>query len=215
VKRFKRLFKYAIVLLLVLAPLTFLWSWWVSRQMEPFIYTDAALIPERHAGLLLGTSRYSSKGVVNLYYRYRLRAAADLLLRGKIKFIILSGDNSTMYYNEPTTMKRDLANLGVPDSNLVEDFAGFRTLDSVVRSKKVFGQDSVVIISQRWHVERALFIARSRGIKAIGFCAADVDRNYGFKTQVREHFARIKLFIDLYILNKQPKFLGEPVYIPE
>lgn len=183
--------------------------------MSAYIYSDVAKMPKRHAGLLLGTSRYTTQGEVNLYYRYRLQAAADLLLSEKIKFIILSGDNSTVYYNEPNTMKRDLVKFGVPDSNLVQDFAGFRTLDSVVRSKKVFGQDSVVIISQRWHVERALFIARHRGIAAIGFCAKDVSRNYGFKTRVREHFARIKLFVDLYILNKQPKFLGEPVYIPE
>lgn len=213
-KRLKRLFKYLLIAFLVLAPLTFLWSWWVGHEMAPYIYDDAAEMPQRHAGLLLGTSRYSTNGDINLYYRYRLTAAADLLLKEKIKFIILSGDNSTMYYNEPNTMKRDLVKFGVPDSNLIQDFAGFRTLDSVVRSKKVFGQDSVVIISQRWHVERALYIAHARGINAIGFCATDVNRSYGFKTQVREHFARIKLFVDLYLLNKQPKFLGEPVYIP-
>lgn len=214
-KRIKRLLKAIILGLLIVAPLTFLWSWWVGQSMARFISSDVSIIPKRHAGLLLGTTRYARGGDVNLYYRYRLQAAADLLNQGKIKFIILSGDNSTMQYNEPTTMKRDLAKLGVPDSNLVEDFAGFRTLDSVVRSKKVFGQDSVVIISQRWHVERALFIAHTRGINAIGFAAKDVTRSYGFKTQVREHFARIKLFVDLYLLNKQPKFLGEPVYIPE
>ncbi len=183
--------------------------------MRKSIYTEYETIPKRHVGLLLGTSKYARGGTVNLFYRYRMDAASKLFETNKIDFILVSGDNSTMQYNEPVTMKKDLVALGIPDSNVVEDFAGFRTLDSMVRSKKVFGQDRIMVISQRFHVERALFLGKARGIEAIGFCAQDVPMTYGMKTGIREHFARIKLFVDLYILNKQPKFLGEPIQIPE
>lgn len=200
---------------MVLLLLSFGWNWWVGYSVSDRVFDQETNLPDRHVGLLLGTSKYASTGRINLFYKYRLDATETLYRRGQIEFILVSGDNSTIHYNEPVTMKNDLIALGIPDSNIIEDFAGFRTLDSMIRSKAVFGQDQIVVISQRFHIERALFLAKARGIDAIGFCAEDVPASYGFKTSVREYFARIKMFIDLYILNKQPKFLGEPVQIPE
>ena len=213
-KKLGKWIKILIATILLLLLLSFYWSWHVGNAVKSFVYNDVGALPKRHAGVLLGTAKYAHVGEINLYYKYRMQATQALWRAQKISYLIVSGDNSTMQYNEPTVMKKDLVELGIPEDRIYEDFAGFRTLDSMIRSKKVFGQERVVVISQRFHVERALFIAHARGIDAIGFCARDVDQAYGAKTRVREHFARIKLFVDLYLLNKQPKFLGDPVQIP-
>jgi SanA protein len=109
-------------------------------------------------------------------------------------------------------LKKDLIKRGIPASKIFLDYAGFRTLDSVVRCREIFGQHAVTIISQPFHNERAVFIARNKGIKAIGFNARDVNKYYGFKTQAREKLARGKMVLDL-IFNKQPRFLGEKIII--
>jgi SanA protein len=110
-------------------------------------------------------------------------------------------------------MRRDLMQAGIPENRIVADFAGFRTLDSVIRSQKVFMQDSITIISQRFHIERAIFIARHHGYEAVGYAARDVRRSYGFKTYVREYLARVKLMLDLYIYKTEPMFLGDEIEI--
>ena len=213
-KRLKKWLRFLVIGLLALVLLSFLWSWYVGYSVKSFVYHTVEQVPPRHVGVLLGTAKYARAGEINLYYKYRLESASNLYAANRIAYLIVSGDNSTMQYNEPTVMRKDLVAAGIPEDHIYEDFAGFRTLDSMVRSKEVFGQDSVMVISQQFHVERALFIARKKGIAAIGFCAQDVGKTYGAKTRFREHFARIKLFVDLYILNKQPKFLGEPIQIP-
>jgi len=213
-KKAKRFLKFSLLVGGFLLLLSIAWNSYVSRSVKHLVYTDLSAVEDRHVGLLLGTSKYISTGNPNLYYKYRIETAAALYQSGMIDYVLVSGDNATVYYNEPAVMLKDLVDAGVPKECVVQDFAGFRTLDSVVRSQKVFGEEKVTIISQRFHVERAMFLARHYNIAAIGFCADDVDAFYGFKTMVREHFARVKLFIDLYILNTQPKFLGEPIEIP-
>jgi SanA protein len=130
-----------------------------------------------------------------------------------MKFIVISGDNILEYYNEPEDMKNELIQLGIPAASIYLDYAGFRTLDSVIRCKEIFGQDSIVVVSQPFHKERAVFIALHKKIHAIAYNASDVSIRYGFKTQIRELFARVKLFIDLYITNQQPKFLGKKIEV--
>lgn len=169
--------------------------------------------PKNKVGLILGTAKYLVDGRINLYYQYRLNAAVDLYKANKIDYIIVSGDNGSKNYDEPTAFKEDLIGLGVPENKIFLDYAGFRTLDSVVRVKKVFGQDSVTIISQKFHNERALFLADNYGVKAIGFNARGISGKYALKVTIREYLARVKLFIDV-LLNIQPKFLGKPVKIP-
>lgn len=131
---------------------------------------------------------------------------------GKIEVIVISGDNSRNDYNEPEDMKNELMRHGVPENKIYLDYAGFRTLDSIVRMEKIFGQKSFTVISQKFHNERAIYIAHAQGLHAIGYNAEDVNIYRGFKTQVREKFARVKLFLDLWT-GKEPKFLGEPVII--
>lgn len=185
----------------------------IRNSAKNKMYSSSAKIPHNKVGLLLGTSKYLSNGTINQYYQNRIDATLSLYKAGKIDFIIVSGDNSRKEYDEPTTIKNDLIAGGVPAEKIFLDYAGFRTLDSVVRCDKIFGQKSITIISQKFHNERALFIAKYKGIKAIGFNAKDVQKYYGFKTLLREKFARVKTMIDL-LFGKDPKFLGKKVEIP-
>lgn len=175
-------------------------------------YNSVQKIPSNNTCLVLGTSKYVKRGYLNKYYTYRLDAAERLYKQGKVKFIIVSGDNGSKHYDEPTNMKNDLVARGIPSQKIYIDYAGFRTLDSVVRSKKIFGQNSITIVSQQFHNERAIFIAKRNGIKAIGYNAKGVSKRYGLKTMLREKLARVKVLIDVAIC-KGPKFLGDPIEI--
>lgn len=170
------------------------------------------LLPGYQTGLLLGTSKYLPGGYPNLYYTYRIIAAVELFRAGKIKNIIVSGDNRAKNYNEPMEMKESLMEKGIPEEHIYLDYAGLRTLDSVVRAKEIFGQTQIIIISQKFHNERAIFIAKQNNLEAFGYNAKDVTSRAGRKTRVREYFARLKVFLDI-VSNKQPKFLGEKVII--
>jgi SanA protein len=188
-------------------------NWYIDSHGEKFVFDDLNTLPNNKVGLLLGTSKRLRDGSVNLYFKYRIEAAVNLYNAGKVKYIIVSGDNSQMYYNEPIDMKKALLQRGVPPEVIYLDYAGFRTLDSVIRGKKIFGQEKMTIISQEFHNKRAIFIANRYGIEAIGFNAQDVSMSVGFKTQMREKFARLMTILDLYLLNTQPKFLGERIEI--
>lgn len=137
------------------------------------MFSSAADLPERRVGLVLGTSKYLASGRINRYYLYRIDAAEAAYRAGKVRVLLLSGDNGTEAYDEPTTMKKDLLERGIPESQLVLDYAGFRTLDSVVRAAEVFGTRQFTVISQPFHNERTIFLARMRGIDAIGLNARD------------------------------------------
>jgi SanA protein len=176
-------------------------------------FDDPDSLPGKKVGLLLGTSKYRPGGAINLYYRYRVEAAVRLFESGKVRFILISGDNATQSYNEPSTFRQDLIQSGIPAERIYLDYAGFRTLDSVVRCKEVFQEDDIIIISQPFHNERAVFIAQHKGLQASGFNAQDVTLRYGWKIQLREVFARVKTMLDLYVLHTQPRFLGEKIEI--
>lgn len=179
-----------------------------------YIYHDSKDLPENKCGLLLGTSKYRSGGGVNPYFKNRIEAAVKLFRSGKIEYIIASGDNSEKYYNEPKLMRKELIGMGVPAGKIVLDFAGFRTLDSVVRAKHVFGQDSITVISQRFHLERAIYLGRKNNLQISGFVAESPFEAGYIKVRVREVLARTKAYMDIHILKKQPKFLGEKVSVP-
>ena len=178
------------------------------------LYTAVNEIPYNRVGILLGTSKTTIHGFDNAFYNNRIAAAVELLKNNKIKYLVISGDNSRTTYDEPTAMRNDLINAGIDSSRLFLDYAGFRTFDSMKRLKEVFGQDSVTIISQRFHNERALYLAKRLNIYAIAFNAKDVSNSAGFRTSIREKFARIKVFVD-FLFGKKPRFLGPKVTIPE
>ncbi|MCG8894176.1 vancomycin high temperature exclusion protein [Tenacibaculum finnmarkense] len=190
----------------------YLCNFLIEKQTKNKLYSSVTEIPKRNVGLVLGTSKHLLNGRVNLYYKYRIRAAVSLYKSGKITFIIVSGDNSTEKYDEPTTFKNDLIKAGIPSDKIFLDFAGFRTLNSVVRVKEIFGQTDVIIISQKFHNERAIYLANHFGVKAIGFNAKDVSGKYGLKVQLREYLARVKVFVDI-LFNVQPKFLGKSIEV--
>lgn len=185
----------------------------ITYQTEALIFNNTEKIPYNKAGLLLGTSKYLRNGYLNPYFTNRIKATSDLYKTGKIKYIVVSGDNSVAHYNEPEDMKNALVEAGVPDNVIFLDYAGFRTLDSVVRMKEIFGQQKFTVISQQFHNERAIYIARHHGIDAIGYNAKDVSKKIGIKVIIREYFARIKVFLD-FLVGKEPKFLGEKIVIP-
>ena len=193
-----------------------LFVWYANHKIETetknFVSYDIQKLPNEKVGLLLGTSKILKSGWKNLYFFNRIDAAEQLYKSGKIKYILISGDNSTKDYSEPEDMQAELLKRGIPADKIVLDFAGFRTLDSVVRAKEIFGQNSFIIISQKFHNERAVFLAQHYGIKAYGFNAKDVNKYFGFKTKVREYFARAKVFVD-FLLGVEPKFGGEKVEI--
>ncbi|MDE1207519.1 SanA/YdcF family protein [Tenacibaculum larymnensis] len=184
----------------------------IIKNVEEKLFNTTETIPKNKVGLLLGTVKYLSDGRVNLYYQFRLNAAVELYKAKKIDFILVSGDNGSEGYDEPTDFKNDLIKEGIPEDKIYLDYAGFRTLDSVVRIKEIFGQTSVTIISQQFHNERALYLANHFEIDAIGFNAKGVSGKKAIKVQLREYLARVKVFIDI-LFNIKPKFLGEPIEI--
>ncbi len=180
---------------------------WIALTARTKTYASVHYIPKNEVGLVLGTSRRLRNGHENPYFKQRIRAAATLYHEGKVKHLILSGDNRTVYYNEPADMRRALVALGVPTSAITLDYAGLRTLDSVVRCKEIFGQDRVTIITQRDHAARALYLARNHGLQAIAF-AADSPPKKAPRQEVREWLARCKAVLDVHVLHAQPRFLG-------
>lgn len=208
-----RIVSFILVLYTLIIYLAILANSFVNNFSDKYLYNYTLTVPKNDVGVLLGTSKYLTNGEYNLYFTYRMEAAEKLYFSNKINFILVSGDNATMAYNEPITIKSELVKRGIPEEKIVLDYAGFRTFDSMIRANKVFGQEQFTVISQPFHNERAVFIARKNGIEAIGFNAKDVSNQSGFKTQLREKFARIKVILDIYILNTQPKFLGEKIDI--
>ena len=186
----------------------------IENRAKGKLYSDVQAVPFNKVGLLLGTTKYIPGGGINPYYQYRIDAAAKLVKGGKVKYIVASGDNSTKQYNEPQEMKEDLMKEGIDSSRIYLDYAGFRTFDSMIRLREIFGQDSVTVISQPFHNKRALYIASREGITAVGFNARDVDKEQGARVMSRELLARVKVFVD-YLVGEDPKFLGEKVVIPD
>jgi SanA protein len=178
------------------------------------LYDSATTIPFQKTGLLLGTSKFLKSGLINPYYKYRIDAALALFHQKKINYLVISGDNSRKEYDEPSSMRADLIAGGVDSAQIYLDYAGFRTFDSMVRLREIFSTDSVTVISQAFHNERALYIAQREGIYALAFNARDVGKRMGFRTQLRERFARVKVFVD-YLIGKKPKFLGTKVELPK
>ncbi|WP_407678644.1 SanA/YdcF family protein [Candidatus Seribacter sulfatis] len=177
------------------------------------VYNSIEEVPERKIGLVLGCSKYLSNGRKNLYFQQRIDAAKELYFSDKVKFLLVSGDNSTKYYDEPTTMKKDLIALGVPGNKIYCDYAGLSTLDSVVRTKEVFKENQFIVISQGFHVRRAIYLGLAHDIDLIGYAPQGVSGLGSLKTELRECLARGKALLDVKFLNRQPKFLGEPVII--
>jgi SanA protein len=211
----RRLFRLAILMLVIFCVLVVyanITAIWASRGR---LFDEISELPKTKVGLVFGTTD-RIKGRENLYFRYRMDAAAAVWKAGKVETLIVSGDNrSSLYYNEPEKMKQALVELGVPADRIVCDDSGMRTFDSVVRAKEIFGADSILLISQRFQNERAIYLAQANGIQAYGFNARDVDTQAGMKTNIREVGARVKMWLDVNFLNTRPQHLGEKIELPD
>ena len=208
----KKMVRWAVYTLLMALALIVMANIWVVTSTASKVFVDYRELPDSDndkVALVLGTSQKLVDGSPNPFFENRIRAAAMLYKEGKVDHFILSGDNRTKYYNEPASMKKALMNYGIPDSVITLDYAGLRTLDSVVRSKEIFGQDELIIITQSFHSYRALFISRYYNIDAVVLVAQEPAEETALKVYFREYFARTKAVLDLYILKTAPRHLGE------
>ena len=185
----------------------------VTRAASGLTFSSPDAVPANRVGLVLGCSASLADGRSNLYFSLRLRAAADLYAKGRIQYVLVSGDNHRRGYDEPSDMKAELVRLGVPEDRITCDYAGFSTLDSIVRAKEVFGLSRLTVISQRFHNQRAVYIAGRRGMDVVGYDAPDVGSWGGFRTRAREVLARARAVLDVSFLRREPRFLGKPVRI--
>lgn len=195
-RRWLRWLRTTLVFLLILLLICDLAISWLTRRQ---IHTTLEAVPEGAVCLVLGTSKYKQNGGPNLFYQGRINAAAELFLGDRVNRLILSG-TSTEHYDEPEAMKEDLRALLVPERVMVLDGKGFRTADSILRAQRVYEAKQLVIVSQRFHAQRAVFLARAFGIDACGYAAEDMESAFSFYTvRVRELFARARAVLDVVL----------------
>ena len=204
-KKMKRFFCILLILLCAMVLLIVVCNLRVRNAARGRLFDDVQALGHQHAALLLGTSSRLRNGSPNPYFEYRMDAAAELFRAGKVDCILVSGDNRYASYNEPMAMRKALLDRNIPDSLIFLDYAGFRTLDSVVRACEVFGQTSYIVVSQRFHNERAVYLAARHGIDAVGFHAPGA-----LKVQVREWLARVSACWDV-LTGRGPHFLGDKI----
>jgi SanA protein len=204
----KRLIKIILYSVSIMLFILIFSNFWIVFTTKDRILSDSDDLPENRVALVLGTSKRTIDGGENIYFKARVEAAASLYHNGKVSHLLVSGDNRTQYYNEPQDMYNALKNLNVPDTAITLDYAGFRTLDSIVRCIKIFGQDRFTIVTQEFHGHRALFIANHYNADAVVY-AVQFPEQVNERVSMREVVARQLALIDLFILRKQPKYLGE------
>lgn len=209
----KKVLRGGVFLLISTVLFVLLTNLWVVKSTQAEVLTDFELLPDSGVALVLGTSHRLINGTPNPFFHNRMAKAAQLYKEGKVVHFILSGDNRTKYYNEPMEMQKALIKLGVPAESITLDYAGLRTLDSIVRCKEIFGQSRITIITQPFHSYRALFISKYYDMQAVALVAAEPNMERALPVYVREYLARTKAILDLYILGTTPKHLGnkEPI----
>lgn len=211
-----RLTLFALFVVGALALAVVLLAWLAERRLEqladPYLVDDPAKLPEVDVGLVLGAAPIGPEGGPNRYFEYRLDAAAALWRAGKVKYLLVSGDNSRSDYDEPSAMRAGLIARGVPASAIYRDFAGVRTRDSMLRAKSVFGQQRLIVVSQGFHAARAIFLARGEGIEAWGLAARDVDRAYSIFTELRRYPSAVRAYLDVW-LDTPPRHAGPSIAV--
>ena len=207
--RIKRMCTFFTFIVLLLALAISATNWWVCRSARGLV-SDLAHLPANDVALVLGTSPIIGRWS-NPFFVGRMNAAAQLFQSGKARHLLVSGDNRRHAYDEPTAMRDALLARGVPENAITLDYAGFRTLDSIARAKAVFGVTRVTIVTDHFHLPRALFLAQTHGLDAIGFASERVPFRWAKKTLLREVASRMKAWLDVYVLHTQPHFYGPPV----
>jgi SanA protein len=186
---------------------------WLLAANSGRIFPAGADVPVRKVAIVLGTAPRVGRGK-NPFFEGRMDAAARLWRVGKVRHLLVSGDNSTRDYDEPTAMRDALIARGVPARAITLDYAGFRTLDSLVRAREVFGLRDIIVVTDDWHQPRALFLAAAAGLDALGASSAELPWSLSAKTRIREWLSRVKAVADICVLRTKPRFLGESVRLP-
>ena len=186
---------------LLVAAVVLVCNLWIVLSTQSRVYDSVDLIEERDVGIVLGTSKKVAPDTPNQHFENRLAAAAALFKEGKVKRLLVSGYRDSQYYDETRDMIAKLKELGVAETEILADDMGIRTLDSVVRAKTIFGFERILIISDDFHVNRAIFIADYYGLDAIALRSESVNYEDSRKVRIREYFARVKAIIDLYLLQ--------------
>lgn len=184
----------------------------LDRLAEAYVTDDSARLPAMDVALVLGAAPIGPEGGPNRYFEYRLDAAAALWKSGKVKYLLVSGDRRPPDYDEPTAMRDGLVKRGVPAAVIYRDFAGVRTWDSVLRAREVFGQTRIIVVSQRFHLARALFLAHAGGGEAWGFEARDVARAYSLLTELRRYPSALRAYWDVWV-GTPPRHAGAPIAV--
>ncbi len=203
-RRFFLFLKYGVVVLVLFVVGSNVWMYKTAR---PHLYTDIEALPQAQAILIPGAAILRN-GDLSPIFRDRVEIALAVYKAGKASTILASGDNSKLEYNEVEPVQEYLIERGVPKEDIFLDHAGFDTYSSMYRARDVFQAQSVIVVTQWFHLPRAVFIGRTLGMTAYGM-KADIGRPF-FKNYVREVFANEKALIDL-LLGRQPKFLGDPI----
>lgn len=207
-KWIKRIGISAVILLCAISIIMVVCDRMVNHAAKDRLYDSVEDVPHRKVGLVLGTSPISTwNGRRNYYFDHRIKAAADLYKAGKVDWLVVSGGdyrNTENGYDEPVAMRDSLMKQGVDSVSIILDYDGTRTLNSIAKIRDVYRQDSIIIISQKYHNERALYQARHLRIDAIGYNAKTPGRRTSWwRNRGREVLARVKLFIDI-VRNVQP-----------
>jgi vancomycin permeability regulator SanA len=169
--------------------------------------------PKRDVALILGAGITANKRPSTVLQR-RIDVGVALYKAGKVRKLLMSGDNSDALYDEVTVMKTAAVNAGIPRDDVLLDYAGFRTLDSCVRLRKVFGQKQALVVSQGFHLARSIHLCRWAGVEVIGVEAID-DRRRSFRvvSTIREVSASLQGWVETHLFGRSAKFLGDPIDI--
>lgn len=191
---------YRILIVLLLFLIALMTNYvFIAFYTASLIYTRIDKLPACDTALLLGTSKVRSGGRVNIYFDNRIRATAELYHAGKIQKIIASGDNRKLSHQEVDWMEHDLVEMGIPDSAILRDNSAYRTWNSMRNAKYEFNQNRLIVISQEFHLQRALTIGRSLGMEVYGYAAEEPFSGYLLKNIFRELLARVKMWFDILI----------------
>jgi vancomycin permeability regulator SanA len=206
IKRFKWWIIGVIVFIAIL-----IWGAWVTVYIATasvrYDSTKVAPkdVPSRSVAIVFGASE--SNGVPSPYLLYRVEAAVSLYKAGRVKKLLMSGDNSTLNYDEPVVMQKTAIKLGVKPQDIVLDYAGFSTYDTCYRAIHIFGVTQAILVSQNYHLPRAIFTCDSLGVQSIGYGAYATEPLLQFQYTIREWFSTDKTVVQL-LFNRQSKYLG-------
>jgi vancomycin permeability regulator SanA len=210
-KRLKRWAAFAAALLLALVACLMGVDWFVSASTARQIYLSDD-VPQKPVAIVFG-ARVRRSGVLSPVLADRVLTAVELYKAGKVHKLLMTGDNSRKDYDEPTAMKNFAVKQGVPPEDIALDYAGFRTYDSCYRAKAIFGVTSAILVTQKFHLPRAVYTARHLGINAVGVPADRHDYSFQKRLSFREKWATALAWVQVHVTKPKPHFLGPKVAI--